>query len=113
VRQQLERLEHEADALRAQPGPAVLVVHEQVGAEQPDLSPRRHVEPRQQAEQRRLAGTGGTDDRNRFAARDFEVDIIQNRQAAGRVLHDLGEPFGLERRRRRIVGALSRFHLLC
>ena len=97
VRQQLERLEYETDALGAEGRPAVLVAGEQVLAEEPDGTCRGNVESRQQSEQCRLARTGGADDRNRLAGCDPQIDIIENREASRRVLHDLAEAACLNR----------------
>ena len=55
VRQQLERLEHESEALRPQRRASVLVAREQVLAEQADRAARGNVESREQSQQGRLA----------------------------------------------------------
>ena len=57
----------------------------------------RNVESRQQSEQRGLARSRRTDDRHRFAGAMLQVDIIENRQAARRILHDLAEASRLHR----------------
>ena len=68
-RDQMEGLEHEADALRSQARAAILVELREVLAREQHAPARRHIEAGQQREQRRLAGAGGTDDGDRFARR--------------------------------------------
>ncbi len=70
--EQLERLEHEADAARTQLRAPVLVERREVGAEQRDATAGRAIESGQQSEQRRLSGTGRADDRDRLARADRE-----------------------------------------
>ena len=67
VRQQLERLEHESESLRAQRRASVLVERKQVVAEEADRASRGNVEPREQSQQGRLARARSADDRNRLA----------------------------------------------
>ena len=97
MRQQLERLEHESEALRPQRRASVLVAREQVLAEQAHRAARGNVESREQSEQGRLPGARRADDRHRLAGRDDQVDIIENREASRRVLHDLAEAACLDR----------------
>ena len=96
VRQQLERLEHEADLRATQLRATVLVAREQVVAEHADSAGGRRVESRQQSEQGRLARTRRARDCDGLAACDGEVDIIENHQAAGRVLYDFRQPLRLQ-----------------
>ena len=89
--QQLERLEHEADAAGAQAGAGVLVEIVEALAEQFDFARRRLVEPCQQAEQGGFAGTGCASDRQRFARFDGEPDFAEDVERAIRGRHALGQ----------------------
>ena len=97
VREQLERLEHESHPLAAQRRPPVLVAREEVVAEEPYGPGGGNVKSGQQSEQGGLARARCADDRDRLAGRDTQVDIIEDRQASRRVLHDLAEAARLHR----------------
>lgn len=68
----LKRLENEPNFLPTQAGPCVLIEARQVLAVQQDGTPRGLVEAREQAEQRRLAASRGSDDGNECPAGDVE-----------------------------------------
>ena len=63
-RDQVERLEHEADALGAQARAAVFVQRRQVGARQGYASGSRRIEAGKQRQQRRFARARCADDGN-------------------------------------------------
>ena len=54
--QQMKGLKHEANPLRTQGGPSVFIQRGELGSTQPDLAPRRAIEPGEQGQQCRLAG---------------------------------------------------------
>jgi hypothetical protein len=92
-RQELERLEHEADHAPAQRGAPVFVEREQVVAVDPHRSGARRVEPRQQPEQRRLSRSGHADDCDRLSHADLETNVRENGQfriAGGNLLAQSG-----------------------
>jgi acyl-CoA thioesterase I len=91
VRQQLERLEHETDTLGAQARPGVLVHATEFLAEQADRTRTGDVEAGQNTQQGRLAGSGRPGDRERAPGRHRQVDVIEDRQAAIGVRHDLAQ----------------------
>ena len=98
-RQQLERLEHEADAAGAQAGAGVLVEIAEALAEQHDFARGRLVESRQQAQQGGLAGAGRAGDRQRFAGCDGKLDFAQDGERAVGRAHALRQGAGDDERR--------------
>ena len=105
VGEQLKALEDEADLGGADRGALVLVDREQVDAVEANRSGGRRVEPGDQRQQRALARPRGADDGDRALPRQGEIDLVENRQRAGGVLHALGQTldgndgFGHEGRR--------------
>jgi acyl-CoA thioesterase-1 len=95
ARQQVKRLEHEADPGPAQPRPTILVEIVQPGAGQPDPARARRFQPGQQPQQRGLARARGTDDRQRLPGVQVQTDILHDLQPAARrvdrVVHMLGQ----------------------
>jgi hypothetical protein len=77
--------------LGADRGAGVLVDREQVDAGEPDRAFARRVEPGDDRQQRALARSRGADDRHRALSRQGEIDVVENRQGAGRVLDALGQ----------------------
>ncbi len=92
----MERLKHEPDALRAQPGPAVLAQHGQVLAVQPQMPRGRQVQPGQHGQQGGLAGSGCTGDRDRLTPCDVEGDIVHNGERPFRAANLFSEVYDLE-----------------
>ena len=76
----MERLEDEPDLAVAQQRPAVLIQRGQLDAVQPDPPGRRFVQTRQQGEQRRLAGPGGSDHGSRLAPLHRQRGVVQDGQ---------------------------------
>ena len=103
---QIVELEHEADVAPAVGGQLCLVGPGQVGVPVEHLAARRHVEPAENVEQRRLAGARRTQQNDELAFRQFE------RYVAQRMHVDIPNMVGLrkmrdfedwhERRRRRV-----------
>ena len=91
VAEQLEALENEADLGGTDGSALVLADREQVDAIEADGSRRRRVEPGDQREQRALARPRCADDGDRALSGQGEIDLVENRQRAGRVLHALAE----------------------
>src|SRR6266851_5498091 len=79
-RQQLERLEHEAEEARPERRAPVLVQSEEIGAVQAHSTRARRIEAREQAEKRRFARARGADDGHRVAGHDLERNVLQNNQ---------------------------------
>src|SRR5258707_2729577 len=79
-RQQLERLEHEAEQPRAERRAPVLVEPEEIRAVQPYRGRARRIEAREQPEKGRVSGARGADDRHRFARHDLERNVLRNGQ---------------------------------
>ena len=81
-------------------------------AVEPDVAARRAVEPGEQAEQRRLAGSRRADDRDGIARIDREADVVEDGQRRLAARHDLGELRGAEQglghRRRSRLGRVRR-----
>ena len=97
MRQQLKGLKDEPDAASAHPGASVLVQREEFLTQKADGSRTGHVEAREQAQQRRLARAGGTQDRYRLAGVDRQIDVVDNREAAARLEDGLAQCARLER----------------
>ena len=70
-------LQHDADALAQRPD--LVAVH--VDAVDEHASGRCVVEPRNQADERRLAGAGQADERHHLAGLGLERDVVQHRPA--------------------------------
>jgi hypothetical protein len=75
--QQVERLEHEADARPAQQRARSVIERRDVPAFEDDAAAVRGIEPRDQVEKRGLADSGLADDGDVFAVPDFERDAAQ------------------------------------
>ncbi|MEZ4456432.1 MAG: hypothetical protein R2882_07775 [Gemmatimonadales bacterium] len=86
-RDQMERLEDEADLLGPELGSFVFSEAAEIGAVEGHPAAAGPVEPREQAEERGLAAARGPDDREEAAALEGERDIVQHRQppAAGQI----------------------------
>ena len=91
MRHQLKRLEHETDRAAAQRGALVFVQFGEFAAEQPNRARARAVQSCEQAEQRRLARPGCTDDRHTAAGIDSKIDVVENRQFACCILNLLAQ----------------------
>jgi hypothetical protein len=77
-------------------GVDVTVVRWEIGhilAGEEDTPVRRRLEPRNQAETRRLAGSGGTEHREKLALGDVEVDAVDGRDLTEALAHP-GQPDG-------------------
>ncbi|GAB4347743.1 MAG: hypothetical protein Kow006_07800 [Gammaproteobacteria bacterium] len=87
-REKLKRLKNEPDPPGAQGCTAILVEGIEIAPLEEYAAAGGQIEPGKKAQQRRLAGSGGTDDGHRFAALDDEIDLIQYGQptAGGRDL---------------------------
>ena len=72
-------------------GAAVLSSVESATPSITHVARRGPIEPREQAEQRRLAGSARADDGDRRAGRDVERDGVEDRQRLVAALHDFGE----------------------
>ena len=79
--QQQERLEHEPHLLGPQPGASLLVQPGEGVAEDLYLAAARQIETGQQTEQGGLAGTGRTDQRQRLAGIDLQIDPFKDGEA--------------------------------
>jgi hypothetical protein len=77
-RQEVERLEDEADVRRPKPGPAILGKSEDVLAVQDHPTSARLVEPRQKAEKGRLAAPRRADDGQERLRGHLEIDFAQH-----------------------------------
>ena len=79
---ELEGLEHEADAAGAHQRPGFFVQRRDAVAVQPDVARGRQVQAGENAEQGGLAGTGFADDGHLVAGGDVQAHVVQNRQRA-------------------------------
>ncbi len=93
-RQQLERLKHEAEQLRAQRGAAIFIQSEQVRAVQMHAAGAGRIQPGEQPQQRRFSRSRSTDDGHRLARDDRQVDLMQNSERARSVRHYFGQAGG-------------------
>ena len=86
LRQEMMRLENETDLAIAHRGQLDVVELVQLTAVEQHLPAVRAVERAHDVQQRALARTGRSDDRDRFAASDFQRDLAQywNRTVARR-----------------------------
>ena len=80
-RQQVEELEDESDLVAPDPGQVVVDNPATRLAVDADLAGGRVIEAADQIEQRRLAGSGRTDDRHHLASIDTKVDIVERSDA--------------------------------
>ena len=83
VREELVRLEDEADLAPAQERQGVLRHRVDRGALEEDLAPRRPVEAGHQAEERRLAAPRRAEDGDELAGADGEVDVVEDPEHPG------------------------------
>ncbi len=92
VRQQLEGLEDESEALRAHARAPVLIQGKDVLAKEMHGAAAGNVQSGEQAQQRRFARSGRAQDCHRLAAVDGQGDIFEHRQrrAIG-IEHDLAQ----------------------
>ena len=86
---EVEELEDDADVPGAHPGEGVVAERGEVGAGDDDTTGVGALEPGDDAEERRLAATGGSGERDELAGIDDDVDAAQ----------------GAHRRRRGVEGA--------
>jgi hypothetical protein len=91
VGQQLERLEHEADAAAAQERELVLVEVRELLPRQQNAAGSGSVEPREEPEQRRLPAARRADDGHQLAVLDLEVDRVEDDEVAPSGRQGLGE----------------------
>jgi hypothetical protein len=92
----VKRLEHEPDLPGPQAGPLILVERAQILPVQLDPSRGGPVEPRQEAEQSRLAAATRPQNRQESAALELEGDIVQHREGAPTREIDLGERLAMQ-----------------
>src|SRR6266568_33240 len=100
-REQLERLEYEAEQPRAERRAPVLVQAEEIRAVEPHPARARRIQAGEKPEERRFSGTRGADDGDGLARHDLERNVLQNDQlvrARGAVgkADDLRKPGGLD-----------------
>ncbi len=74
---EVEELEDEAELLAAQLRQALVVERRHLDAVDPGLAAGRLVEAGEQVHQRRLAGSGGADDRGQLTGREVEGDAAE------------------------------------
>src|SRR2546430_2965610 len=96
LRDQVEGLKHEPDALRPQARPAVLIELRQILPLEQHAPAGRHVESGQQRQQRRFTRTRGPGHRDRLARQDTERHLIDDGQQTFRTANLLAEVFRLE-----------------
>src|ERR1700682_186957 len=77
-RNQLERLEYEADFLSPQPGPLVFIEFAEVGVVEEHCAACWCIKSGEKTEQCRLAATGGSDDCDKGALRNAERHISEH-----------------------------------
>ena len=110
VGMQVERLEHEADPVPAQPGQLALLEPGDLRVAEPHLAGGDGVEPRQAVHQRGLPGARRPHHRGEPAARDVHVDRVEGehgRLARAVRLGQAAGPGGAIPRGRRRPGACS------
>src|SRR5690606_21783068 len=83
VRDQVKRLEDDADIAAAEGGDLVLAAVVEPLARDPDLAGIDPLQPRNHHQQRRLAGAGRPDDAGCFAARNLEADALEHMDRRG------------------------------
>ena len=97
-RNQVEELEHEAEAATSQHGELV-VGHARDGHPVDlDLTFGWRVQPAEQVEQGGLAAAAGTHDGDELAGVHSEVDVIERDDLGGTAAVDLGQTLGLDDR---------------
>ena len=101
-RHEVKRLKHEADALGADARAPVLVQLAEIRAVEFDISLRWQVEPCQQGQQGRLAGSGRAHDCDRLAGHNAETDVRQNGQTTLRTANLFAD--GMRRKNRGAFG---------
>src|SRR4051812_12369842 len=77
----MEALEYETNETTTQARARFLIERIETLSIETHRTRARSIEPCQKAEQRRLAGTRRTDDREARAARDVQADAIEDRQS--------------------------------
>jgi hypothetical protein len=77
-RDQMEGLEHDADGAAAEAGERIFAEFREVGAGDADAPRGRRFEPGRHHQERRFAGARRPEQRDRFAARDFQRDTRQD-----------------------------------
>ena len=80
---EVELLEHEADAAAAHGGEAAVAEAADVDAVDADRAARRLLQRADDVHQRRLAGPGRTDDDDELALLDAQVDAVERRDRRG------------------------------
>ncbi len=96
VRQEVERLEDEADVPGTEERQALLVEAGEIGAGHLHGPGGRVVETRQQAEERGLAAARGSPDADDLPRRNFEVEPAEDGEVPIAALDGLGEAGGLD-----------------
>jgi len=95
-RNQVKELEHEPDLLAAQPGQRILVELRDVDLVYQHGAGRGRVEAGDEAEQRRLAAAGRSDDRHELSVRDHDRQRMEDGERL-RSAHDgLRDPAQLD-----------------
>ncbi len=98
---QMERLEHEPDAVRSQAGERPIARAADIEPGDPHRSRGRPLERADDREQRRLPRAGRSDHRDLLAAADLDRHVAQGVHAPGVLLADAVEPRARRRRLRR------------
>ena len=99
-RDQVERLEEEADVAAPEPGPGGLVERVQSDSVDADRAAVGPVEPAEQVEQGRLAGAAAPEQHDQLAAGDVEADVVEHEVAAVALGVGLADAAKLDERRR-------------
>ncbi len=86
-RNQMERLEHDADGVAAQAGQGILAHARDLVPVQHDAAGRGALQPGQHHQQAGLSGAGGADQGDRLAGAHLQVDAAQNVDRPGRSRH--------------------------
>ena len=90
-RDQVKRLEHEADAVAANFGAAFFVERAQIVSVEHDPAAAGQIQTGHKAQQRGFSRPRRADDGDAFPGFDFKVDVVQNRQLPVRQAHGFSE----------------------
>jgi hypothetical protein len=112
VRQQVIELKDEAHVLATELGQRRVVIDGQIVVEKRDRPARRGVEPAQDVDERRLAAPRWSEQNQKLAGLDIEVDVTQRPDGGFARTVDLGQPARLKHWRRDAVGRADRFGAL-
>jgi hypothetical protein len=116
-RQQIEELEDEADVSAAEDRPLPLAEPGEIGSRDDDAAGIGLVDPRQEVQQSRFAGTALAQKHDQLAPLDAKIDPVEDHVASIAFAVALGDPNQLDRwrcRRRFAVWLRLLFvHVLC